>query len=61
MDSIKIDRVRILVRRLKLHGADNDSAGKDIKTEPFILTFTAQQQLMTTATIQSGTYRWMKL
>jgi len=61
VDSLKIDRVRILVRRLKLHGADNDSAGKDIKTEPFILTFTAQQQLMTTATIPSGTYRWMKL
>jgi hypothetical protein len=61
VDSIKIDRVRILVRRLKLHGADNDSAGNDIKTEPFIITFTAQQQLMTTATIPSGTYRWMKL
>lgn len=61
VDSIKIDRVRILVRRLKLHGTDDDTAGKDIKTEPFILTFTAQQQLMTTATIPNGTYRWMKL
>lgn len=61
VDSIKIDRVRILVRRLKLHPSEDDSSGKDIKTEPFIVTFTSQQQLVTSATIPSGTYRWMKL
>lgn len=61
LDSITIDRVRILVRRLKLHPADNDSSGKDIKTEPFIVTFTGQQQMVTSATIPAGTYRWMKL
>ncbi len=52
VDSLRLVTGRILVRRLKL-GADNDSAGKDIKTEPFILTFT-WQQLMTTATIRAA-------
>ncbi|MCX8050531.1 MAG: hypothetical protein N3B17_01365 [Chlorobi bacterium] len=61
VDSIKIERVRILVRRLKLHGSDSDSSGKDLKTDPFIVTFTAQQQRVTSATIPTGTYRWMKL
>jgi len=61
VDSIRIDRVRILVRRLKLHVADNDSNGRDIKTEPFIVTFTSQQQLFANAAIPSGSFRWMKL
>lgn len=60
IDSIKIDRVRILARRLKLHSSDNDSVGKDIKTDALIFTFTPTQQWVTSATIPPNTYRWVK-
>lgn len=61
VDSLAIDRVRMVVRRLKLHTVEDDSAGNDIKTDAFILTFIPQQSWVTSATIPIGTYRWMKL
>lgn len=61
VDSLTIDRARIVVRRLKLHTVEDDSAGNDIKTDAFILTFIPQQSWVTRATIPIGTYRWMKL
>jgi hypothetical protein len=63
VDSLSIERVRILLTRLKLHAAGEDTAagGRDLKVGPFVASFTPQQQILAGATIPPGTYRWLKM
>lgn len=62
VDSLIVTRVRILLSRLKLHpSSDTAAGGADIKTGPFVATFTAQSQQLALGSLPPGTYRWMKL
>ncbi len=63
VDSLRIDSVRVLIRRLKLHaaGEDTSAGGRDIKVGPAVALFGEQPQLLSAADIPAGTYRWLKL
>lgn len=62
-DSIHISKVRILVKRLKLHRSAEDtvSGDKEVKAGPFLITIdSAGQRSVTNSTIQDGTYDKVK-
>lgn len=63
VDSLRIERVRLLLKRLKLHAAGEDTVagGRDVKVGPFVAVFGTAAQLLGWAEIPAGTYRWLKL
>ncbi|MCS7169569.1 MAG: hypothetical protein NZ949_02985 [Candidatus Kapabacteria bacterium] len=63
VDSLQVTRVRILVRRLKLHSVSEDTAseGRDLKLGPFVAVFTSQRQTLSITAIPPGVYRWLNL
>lgn len=61
VDSVTITRIRMFVRRLKLHRDGTDTTGdKDVKTEPFIVTFEQQAKTFASLSIPAGTYDKVK-
>jgi hypothetical protein len=67
VDSIHVDSVRILLKRIKLHRSNDDtmSGGKDVKIGPAVIHFTndtaAAVSLVFRESIPTGLYRKMKL
>lgn len=62
-DSIRISKVRILVKRLKLHRSAEDtvSGDKEVKAGPFLITIdSAGQRSISSSTIQDGSYDKVK-
>jgi hypothetical protein len=61
VDSVTITRIRMFVRRLKLHRDGSDTTGdKDVKTEPFVVTFENQAKTFANLAIPVGTYDKVK-
>lgn len=61
VDSVTITRIRLFVRRLKLHRDKTDTTGdKDVKTEPFVVTFENQAKTFASLAIPAGTYDKVK-
>lgn len=64
IDSVRVDKVRILLSRIKLHRTNDDTSngGKDVKIGPAVLTI--DNDTVTTvfaSAIPTGTYERMKL
>jgi hypothetical protein len=62
IDSIKVDKMRIFVRRLKLHMSEKDTVtgDKEVKTEPFVITFQGAASTFANFSIPAGTYDKVK-
>lgn len=67
IDSIRVDSVRILIKRIKLHRSEDDTAGEgeDVKLGPTIIHFhndtTDTHAIVFTKAIPVGSYRKMKM
>ena len=61
-DSLRVSRVRMLVRRLILHRDKEDTAGdRTVKTDPFVITMEASgAKTFATVTVPPGTYDKIK-
>lgn len=62
VDSIQITRIRMFIRRLKLHrdGTDSVTGDKDVKTEPFVISFENQAKTFASLAIPAGAYDKVK-
>lgn len=61
VDSLKVTRIRMFVSRMKLDRDASDTSGeKNIKTDPFVITFTGQTNTFASATVPPGTYDKVK-
>ena len=61
VDSIKVNRVRLFVRRMKLHTDSQDTSGeKTLKTDPFVITFQGQATTVADFSVPEGTYDKVK-
>lgn len=61
VDSLKVNKIRMFVRRLKLERDESDTTGdKNVKTDPFVITFQGQANTFATTTLPAGTYDKVK-
>ena len=64
IDSIKVDSIRILISRIKLHRSEDDTSngGRDVKAGPAVISFTHDTtRVAFNAPLPVGLYRKMKL
>lgn len=61
VDSIRVNKMRLFVRRMKLQPDKDDTTNdKDVKTEPFVITFQGSAVTFANLTVPPGTYHKVK-
>jgi hypothetical protein len=62
VDSIKVTKMRLFVRRLKLHVDKSDTVvgDKEVKTDPFVITFQGAVTTFASFSVPAGTYDKVK-